>query len=394
MDENNTKSAGSSINFKNLIQKALSNNGQGWTVGKIIKTTVLVVVALLALSIVLAMFKWVFGIGGDSYGYNNGMGLKQMFEEPEMMLDYADEMMGGGFDKEFDNDFGGGIASIKVKARSMGKRMMAPMNNIAISESMPYPMPSEPASKDAEDFETREYSARYERRNINKVCNEFENLKPLDYVVFENATQNDEYCNYRFKVEQGRENEIITMIKALEPKDFDAHTFTLERNITNNNNEVAILEKKKAMLDDLLKNAQAKYAKLQNTSNTNALVQAINNEINLIERITNQKLNVQSRIDRLTNSTGVQKERIDYSQFNISVSERKFINWDNIGEQWKYAFERFISGISKIVQELTIGLVVFVLGLVKFIVFLSVGIVAIVATAKFLWNIARKIWRG
>ncbi len=370
-------------NINLFIKRILDNHGRGWSIGKIVKTVLIIVVALFALYIVLAMFKWVFGIGGNDYHYSNGMDLQQVFSEPEMLLDYADEMIGGGLTDKFN------IGFVGTQARSA--KMMAP-TSVSVYDVMPTQL-TEHISKDAEDFETRSYSANYEERNISKVCNEIESLKPLEYVIFSNANKNDTYCNYTFKVEVEKEDEIITLIKSLNPKSFNASTFTLERIITNNNNEVEILEKKLKMLDSLLTSAQAKYASLRNTGNATALVQAINNEINLIERITNQKLNVQSQIDRLTNSTGVQTERINYSQFNVSVSERKFINWSNIGEQWKFAFERFISGISEVIQDLTIGLVMFVLGLVKFIMFLSVGVVAIVATSKFLWSIVRKIWK-
>ncbi len=385
-------------NINTFIRKALTNNGKGWTVGSIIKTAVLVVVALFALSIVLAMFKWVFGIGGGNgdYGRNN-IGIRQMMEEPEMMIEYAEDMMDGNFSMNRGYATAGGYGGsdtdeASYSSYSQSAKMVAP-SGIPMADITSSYAP-EPASRDAEDYETREYTARYEERDISAVCNEFEALKPLEYVVFENATQSDEYCNYRFKVEVENEDEVIALIKTLDPKSFNESTFTLERTITNNNNEVEILQKKVIMLDTLLTNARTKYAALRTSGNAEALVQAINNEINLIERVTNQKLTVQSRIDRLTNSTGVQEERIDYSQFNVSVSERKLINWDNISDNWKYALERFIANVSEMVQDLTIGLVMFVLGLVKFIIYISVVVVATVTTARFLWAMSRRIWRG
>ncbi len=367
-------------NILNFIKNILNNNGRGWTIGKIIKTTILVIVALFALSVILAMFKWAFGIDSDGAHKSEVAAIQKIFDEPEMMLSYIENKVSGANSRSFSE----GIAIGSPLTRSV--KMMAPEMDI-----MPIP-PLGPTGKNAEDYETREYSATFEKNNIDKTCKKFEDLKPLDYVVFENASKNDTYCSYRFKVELEHEKEIISLIESLDPKDFNANTFTIERSITNNENEIKILKKKLEMLDALLENAQTKYAALRNTGDTTALVQAINNEINLIERITNQKLNVQAQIDRLTNSTGIQKERIDYSQFSISVQERKFINLTQIGESWKIALERFINEISNALQQLTIGLLLFVIKLAKFVIFLSVTVLAVTTTAKFLWKIIKRIW--
>ncbi len=352
--------------IKNLIKRTLDNRGRGITIGSIIKFTILAIILMFALSIILAVFKWTFGITNNSSVVSN---LDKVFSEPEMLLQYADESTRG---------VTGGTA-VRGKAISPSIGIMPPM-------------PIEPAGKDAENYETREYTARFERSNITPLCEEFEGLKPLEYVVFSNANKSDTYCNYTFKVEVAKEDEIISLIKSLGPKEFNASTFTLERNITSNKKEIEILEKKLKMLNSLLESAQEKYNKLRNSGDTNALVQAINNEINLIERITNQKLSVQAQIDRLTNSTGVQEERIDYSQFNISVQQRKLVDLTNIGEDWARAFERFISNISVAVQDLTIGLLMFIFKLIKFVLYISVGIMMLTVAARFLWKLIRRVW--
>ncbi len=363
--------------IKNLIKRTVDNRGKGITIGSIIKLTIIAVVALVALSIIIAMFKWVFDIDDDHREKYERYDMRSV--EHGRTVNYIKSAMGSTIrDIEESIDINGGLSMNQNKILQLGVM----------------PEPIEQISKDAEDFETREYTASYEENNVDKTCQKFEELKPLDYIIFANANKNEGYCNYRFKVELDREQEVITLIESLDPKYFNARTFTLERSITNNTNEIKILEKKINMLDSLLKSAQAKYAALRTSGDTGALVQAINNEINLIERITSQKLSVQSQIDRLINSTGIQEERIDYSQFNITVNERKFINWSNIGEQWKYAFERFVTGISEAVQGLTIGLVMFVLILVKIVLFVGVGVITLTMTTKILWRAVRKIWRS
>jgi hypothetical protein len=350
--------------IRKIVKNTLNNKNKGITIGSIIKFTILAIVAMFAVSILLTVFKWTFGITGNllEQGGVSKLNIENILEQPEMVVDYADSVIQG--------------------------KMMAPSIGVDI-----IPVPSLGlASKDAEDYETREYSASYEKRNIDKICTEFEALKPLQYVVFINANRSESYCGYNFKVEVEKEQEIISMIESLNPKDFNANTYTIERNITNSNNEIEILEKKLEMLDSLLENAQTKYAALRNTGDANALVQAVNNEINLIERITNQKLNVQAQIDRLTNNKGSQEERIDYSQFNISISERKLIDLSSISADWRYAFERFVASISTALQDLTIGLIEFLFKLIKFVLYIGIGVITLTITAKILWRFVRRIW--
>ncbi len=369
-------------NILNFIKKILNNNGRGWTIGKIIKTTILIIVALFALSIILAMFKWTFGIDDKtSHDLTKETTLKEVFNDPSKLLNYANKVVNTS---PVSTDNFNNITNLNIR----NTKMITPEIGI-----MPIP-PLEPASKNAEDYETREYSATFEKSNMDKTCKKFEDLKPLDYVVFENASKNDTYCSYRFKVELEHEKEIISLIESLSPKDFNANTFTIERNITNNENEIKILKKKLEMLDALLENAQAKYSALRNTGDATALVQAINNEINLIERITNQKLNVQAQIDRLTNSTGVQKERIDYSQFNITINQRKVIDFASIGENWRYAFEKFIIEVNLAMQDLTIGLFMFIFTLFKFVLYIAISVLVFAISSRILWRWIRKIWHG
>ena len=84
---------------------------------------------------------------------------------------------------------------------------------------------SEPTTRpttgsDAENFEITEYSGYIETTDAAGPCSEIANLKSRDHVIFENATKQEKSCHYRFKVKRENVEEVLAVIKKLNPKEF------------------------------------------------------------------------------------------------------------------------------------------------------------------------------
>ncbi|MFC1655837.1 hypothetical protein ACFL3C_03140 [Patescibacteria group bacterium] len=246
---------------------------------------------------------------------------------------------------------------------------------------------------DAEEFEVTEYNATIETRHLEETCAEISQLKALDYVVFENASEYDQGCNYTFKVKHANADEILAKIEALEPKDFSENTYTIKKRIDNLTNEVEILENKKASIEATLEEAISAYDEITElatkTQDVESLTKIINSKLQIIERLTQEKININERLDRLTRSKSDQLDRLEYTYFYVNVFENKFVDGEELKDSWKNAVKKFVRDVNSLAQDITINLALLLLLAFQYGLYLLILLVL----AKYGWRFGKYIWK-
>ena len=111
----------------------------------------------------------------------------------------------------------------------------------------------------AEEFEVTEYNATIETRELDKTCSAVSGLKAQDYVIFENASEYNRGCSYVFKVKKDKADEILAIIKDLNPKELSDNTYTIKGLVDDFTGEIEILEKKLLSIDETLGKAVNAY---------------------------------------------------------------------------------------------------------------------------------------
>ena len=336
-----------------------------WSLVSITKAAVALVVIAVALAVVTGTLKYVannvFGNSSDGYSQQR---------EGNFVMDFAEEAMG---------------------SLSLTSKMMVSGG----ADSLP-PF-FEDGGSDAEDYERRDYNARYETRKFDETCEAIANLKPLEYVVFNNSNKNDTWCNYSFRVEIEYEDEIISVLKDLDPRDFDVNTSTIERSIEYTDSELVMLERRHESTTATLNQAETAFNQLitqaTNKGDTATLSDVINNKISTIDRLTQQLLNTQDRIDRLTKGRGDKIEQIEYAHFNVSVSKVTFIDGEQIADQWRERVQEMFTKVNMTLLAVTVGLVTFLLAAVEFVIFAAIIVVGGGFLAKLAWTVLKRIWK-
>lgn len=247
-------------------------------------------------------------------------------------------------------------------------------------------------SDDAEAFEATDYNANIETHRLTDVCGTVKGLKAKSYVVFESANESDRNCYYRFKVEHNNVEEILAVIKSLDPKDLSENTYSIKKQIDDFTSETEILKKKLSSIDKTFESAMKSYDSVTvlatNSKDVASLTKIIDSKIVLIERLTQERLNINSQIDRLERAREEQLDRINFSYFDINISEIKFVDWKNISDSWRATIINFVWNINKTLQNSTVDFVVFVVSLIPYILYLLVLIVI----AKYGWIVVKKLW--
>jgi hypothetical protein len=274
---------------------------------------------------------------------------------------------------------------------AMDSQKGMPLVDLSARNIAPMP-PQGTTGNTAEDFEVTDYNAMIETRNKQDVCSRIASLKSLKHVIFEYAQESDKTCNFTFKVEHARVAEILAVIKNLDPKDLSENTRTIKSEIDDFTSQTEILEKKRASIDETLKNALTAYDQITalavKTQDASSLAKIIDSKVQLIERMTQERININQQLDYLTKAKADQMDRLDYTYFNVNVYENKFVDGQNIKDSWKAAVKNFFYNINRALQDATLNLVTFVLITIPYIIYALLMVVVI----KYGWRWVKKIW--
>lgn len=259
---------------------------------------------------------------------------------------------------------------------------------------MPPTSPQGTSGNDAEAFEVRSYQGTIETRRLSETCGEITALKRLDYVIFEQANQEQRACHFTFKVQKDRVPEIMAKIKALNPKELTEDTQTIKRQINDFTSEVEILEKKRVSIDQTLENAIRAYdditALATRTQDAGSLAKIIDSKLQIIERLTQERLSINEQLDRLSRAKAEQLDRLEYTYFSLNVFETKFVDQVELKDSWRNAVRSFVRDLNKIAQDLTVNLVLILVMIVQYALYFFI----LLFVAKYAWKWAKAIWRS
>ncbi|MFH1947533.1 MAG: hypothetical protein ABIJ23_05265 [Candidatus Magasanikbacteria bacterium] len=281
-----------------------------------------------------------------------------------------------------------------AKMESAGSAMGLSVRNVVSSPSPILPPNTDVTSgDDAEEFEVTEYNASIETRQLNQTCTKVAELKTKDYVIFENSSEYDHGCDYVFKVKKDNVEEILNLVKEMKPKDLQENTYTIKKLVEDFTSRIEILEKKLASVDETLEKAVRAYDEVTGLAtriqDVETLTKIINSKIDIIERLTQERINISSQLEQISKSKAEQLDRLEYTYFHINILENKFIDGENLKDSWKIAVKNFVSDTNRVIQDITINLLVSLFLLLQYIIYLFILLVV----AKYGWKLVKYIWK-
>jgi len=334
-------------------------------VSKVLKITGLVVLAIVVIVFAFRL------IGSSFNPLFQKLGISNISSQGVASYDYAGD---------YKTSEGYGVSQTGLSTRNVTTPSFATVNNGTTGDN-------------AEDFEVTEYNASVETRELSKTCAIVIDLKAQKDVIFENSSEYTHGCNYVFKVKHDKVGDVLAVIKNLKPKELSENTYTIKQLVDDYTGRIEILNKKLSSIDDTLKKAITAYdgvtllaTKVQDVE---SLAKIIDSKINLIERLTQERININSELERIVRSKATQLDRLEYTYFRVNVYENKFIDGGSLGDSWKATVKGFVQDVNQIAQDITINLAVFLLFILKYVVYALILLVI----AKYGWQFVKYIWK-
>ncbi len=324
---------------------------------------ILIVIVVIALSFRL------IGSAVNSLGARTGLSISQ--EAPVFNESY----------------YAKGVDSYEESASAVGLSLRN------VSPSIP-PSPDGPTVGDnAEEFEVTEYNANIETRYLENVCGEIAALKSRADVIFERANEYEKSCSYGFKVKRESVAGILEIIKELNPKELNENTYTIKRLIDDYTSELEILENKMNSIEETLSNAVKTYDDITKIAtkvqDVESLAKIIDSKINIIEKLTQERIKINSQMEQLERSKAEQLDRLNYTYFNVYILENKFVDWQNIKDSWVEAVKAFVRDINGVLQDITVNLVALMFSILQYAVYLFI----VLLVAKYGWRLIKYVWK-
>lgn len=347
----------------------------------ILKIAGVILVGLVLFAITASVFKYSFG----SLSRHMRMG----WDESITGMPVTAPSMGGGI--AHDVDYVDSYENYE-KAVYYGEEGAVNLSVRNIASSILPPRPTPTLGNDAEEYEVTEYNATIETRDREGDCAAIANLKSHSYVVFESTNSYDQGCTFTFKVEHARVAEVLSVIEALNPKELSENTYTIKRQIDDYTSEEEILTKKLISIDETLASATRAYSELTtlatNVQDVESLARILDSRLQLIDRLTQERINVSAQIERLSRAKEDQLDRLVYTYFSVYVYENKYVRGEDIADSWKEALRSFVHTVNKVLQDVTVNLLAFLLVGLQFIIYA----VIILVFAKYAWRFVKKYW--
>lgn len=283
---------------------------------------------------------------------------------------------------------------------SRGAASLAPPANGSVSESADIGRGAgniekdfAPSGDDAEEFEVTRYNARIKTRKLDKTCGVLDELKPLDYVIFENMRAYDDGCSYHFKVKRTHTDEILEIINALNPDELSQQTYTIKEQIEDTTSEIDVLKEQQETIRQILEEAKVSYREVtqlaRSSDNAQALADTIRHRVETIERLTERRVRLANRLERLQKRRAEQLDRLNYTFFTVNVTEEKYINWQEVQASWKHSVRELVSTFNSTVQGVTVHLIGFILVAAQFVFYLLLLFFAV----KYGWRFVKRNWK-
>lgn len=246
---------------------------------------------------------------------------------------------------------------------------------------------------DSEAYEIKEYNANIETRNLENTCSKVAGLKARKDVIFENSREYEKSCYYSFKVESGSVEEVLALIESLDPRELNENAYTIKELVDDYTSEVEILEKKMASIESTLSSAITAYDEItvvaKNARDAESLATIIDSKVRIIEKLTQEKINITAQLDRLSRAKAEQLDRLAYTYFSVNVSEIKYVDGQALKDSWRSAVRSFVREFNRTLQDLSINLVLVLVKVIQFAVYALIVLLVL----KYGWRVAKLIWR-
>lgn len=280
----------------------------------------------------------------------------------------------------------------KSGAVASERAMLAP----AVGDSYyPGPIPEpDTGYNNLEAYETTDYNISARTRQFDEFCSSVRALKIQDQFDFRNISETSNHCSATFYTEEEHVGTVLATFEQFSGVDVNRNTNSVTRQRDRLESQTDILQQQLASVERTLAAAETDFdsviAIARTEGNASELANAIRQKLQMVDSLTQRKINLTSQLSNLYRQAQDLEERIDAVQFYVSASPVIHSSPGEHERKWANAWHELTDAFTQTLIGLTTGLGIFLLAVIQYGVYILIVIVIL----RYLWKFLRKLWKA
>jgi len=242
------------------------------------------------------------------------------------------------------------------------------------------------------NYEARSYDVRYRVRDLDMLCNQIEQFKPLPHVVFEQQMRNEHTCYYHFKVTQGYASATVSWLLARDPDDLTASTDVVKKQLVRYSSQMDILLQKQEVIEQTLQDTLSAYGELidlaTRANDIESLTKVVDSKLAMVQKLSQQRLTLAQQIGVLTRQQADLQDRVDFVSFAVRVEQYDILDLVSLKNSWMNELRAFVVTINSTLQRFTLHLIENLFALALLLVYAVILLVLV----KHGWREVKRFW--
>jgi hypothetical protein len=289
----------------------------------------------------------------------------------------------------------GGYAPTASMGREMEYRMTDSVQS-AYPESSYYAPQPNPNTVDytagLESYEATSYQILGRVKQFDELCNTLNTLKADTQIHFKTIVSSPNNCNALFYVDESKATEVLNTLSAYRGVEVNRNTESVTKHRAQLQSQTTILEQQLASVERSLVAAETQFTEIAEFAKENkdsaTLAKTIREKITLVESLTQQKINLTSRISQLYQQAADLEESLNVIAFSVNVNRSYPININEESQKWEQAWHKLKNEYNNTLIVLTATFGIFLLWIIRTIIYLLVLIIVL----RGLWKFIKLVW--
>lgn len=257
----------------------------------------------------------------------------------------------------------------------------------------PMPIPDVSFTPDLEKYETSRYDITARTKQFDELCSAVKNLKSSSDIHFKLIDESINNCRATFYVDESRVESVLSTLTTFRGVEVNRNTESVTRHRAQLQSQTDILRQQLMSVERSLTAAEtqfdeiAEFARTQKDATT--LSQAIREKLNMVDSLTQRKINLTSQLNNLYQQSAELEERIDVVEFNVNVYRSYPIYLNKESQKWESAW----AGLKETYTDTLIGLTAFFGIFVLWMLRIAVYLLVVIVVVRGIWKVIKLVWK-
>ncbi|MCA9356974.1 hypothetical protein H6784_03930 [Candidatus Nomurabacteria bacterium] len=257
----------------------------------------------------------------------------------------------------------------------------------------PMPMPDVSFTPDLEKYETSRYDITARTKQFDELCSAVKNLKSSTDIHFKQINESLNNCQATFYVAESKTESVLSTFSAFRGVEVNRNTESVTRHRAQLQSQTDILRQQLSSVESSLSKVETQFDEIAEFSRTqkdaSTLAQAIREKLNMVDSLTQRKINLTNQLNNLYQQSAELEERIDVVEFYVSVYRSYPIYLNKESQKWEKAWE----GLKETYTDTLIGLTAFFGIFILWVLRIAVYLLVVIVVVRGIWKVVKLVWK-